>query len=93
MWFAWSLILEAAHLIMGPDDEHARRCLMLAGVATGCPADFAWNGHRRTRPEYQSTALTAALLQTSGRDWALAFDAAAQEVHALFRIREWGSDE
>jgi hypothetical protein len=93
MWFAWSLILEAAHVIMGPDGEHARRSLMLAGVATGCPADFARNGHRRTRPEYQPSASTTGLLQTRGRVWASDFAAAAQEVHALFRIREWGSEE
>ncbi len=51
MWFAWALHLEAAHLLAGQDNGHARRTLQLAGVATACPAaNFAWRGHRRTRP-------------------------------------------
>ena len=92
MWFAWSLIVEAACVVANLDNEHARRSLMLAGVASGCPADFAWHGHRRTRPEYHPDAATAAILRTRGLAWASDFTAAAQEVHALFRIREWGSE-
>jgi hypothetical protein len=92
MWFAWSLVLEAAELLAGADAGHARRALMLAGVASACPADFAWRGHRRTRPEYGANAQTAALLRARGLAWAGDVSAAAAEVHALFRIREWGSD-
>ena len=91
MWFAWALQIEAARVIAGEDESHARRSLLLAGVATGCPANFAWRGHRRTRAEYQPDTATASLLRTLGMKWASDFDAAAREVHALYRIREWGS--
>ncbi|HST53515.1 MAG TPA: hypothetical protein VLJ61_16000 [Pyrinomonadaceae bacterium] len=93
MWFAWALQLEAARAIVGDDEEHARRSLQLAGVAAGCPANFAWRGHRRTRVEYRADDETAALLRERGTKWAGDFDAASREIHALFRIREWGSDE
>jgi hypothetical protein len=93
MWFAWSLHTEAAHAIAGRDAQHARRALFLAGVAAGCPADFAVHGHRYTRPEYLSRDNLSAHLHERGMKWALDFDAAAQEVHALFRIREWRGEE
>jgi hypothetical protein len=94
MWFAWSLHTEAA-MHLAPDDaeEQARRALMLAGVASGCPANFAWRGHRRTRPEYAADEATAERLQSLGIRWADDPDAAREEVHALFRIREWGHDD
>lgn len=93
MWFAWSLQLEAAQLIAPERDSgHARRALQIAGVATGCPANFAWRGHRRTRSVYARNDLTAQRLHRQGMMWARDFDAAAAEVHALFRIREWGED-
>lgn len=93
MWFAWSLQLEAARIILGENDEdHARRALLLAGVAKGCPANFAWRGHRRTRAVYRPDDATVQLLRERGRAWAKNFDDAAEEVHALFRIREWGED-
>jgi hypothetical protein len=91
MWFAWALVLEAAALLSGTDAGHTRRSLMLSGVASGCPADFAWRGHRRTRLEYGANDATAALLHKRGVAWADDFAGAAREVHALFRIREWGS--
>lgn len=87
MWFAWALHLEAATLLRGAD---ARRTLLMAGVATGCAANFAWRGHRRTRDEYRADAATADLLRERGIAWARDFDAAAAEARALFRIREWG---
>jgi hypothetical protein len=90
MWFAWAVQLEAAHLISGSDDRQALRSLLLSGVAIGCPANFAWRGHRRTRSEYRRSEATARLLHERGMRWAADFDAAAEEVHALFRIREWG---
>jgi len=91
MWFAWPLQNEAAREIAGPhDSEHARRSLMLSGIAIGCPGNFAWRGHRRTRAEYRPDDRTAALLLSRGRQWASDFDAAAAEIHALYRIREWG---
>jgi hypothetical protein len=93
MWFAWALVLEAAELLSGTDAGHDRRSLMLSGVASGCPADFAWRGHRRTRPEYVADDTSAALLHARGLEWANDFAAAAREVHALFRIREWGSPD
>ena len=92
MWFAWALQLEAAHAIVGEDAGHSRRTLLLAGVASGCPADFAWHGHRRTRGEYNPDATTASLLRARGIQWASDFDAARQEVHALYRILEWGNE-
>ena len=52
MWFIWALQVEAANAIAGVDRGYARRTLLLAGVAVGCPVDFVWRGHRRTRPEY-----------------------------------------
>jgi hypothetical protein len=92
MWFAWALHLEAAHIIAGIDGDHQRRTLQLAGVATGCPANFAWRGHRRTRAEYASNEETARLLRQRGMRWATDFEAGSREVHALFRIREWGHE-
>lgn len=92
MWFAWALHLEAAHIIVGRDKDHARRALQLAGVAAGCAANFAWRGNRRTRSEYHPDEPTAALLRSRGMAWALDFDACAAEVHGLYRIREWGHE-
>jgi hypothetical protein len=92
MWFAWALHLEAAHTIAGKDIDHARRAVALAGVAIGCPADFAWRGHRRTRAAYVRRPETMELLRQRGIQWASDFDGAAAEVHALFAIREWGED-
>jgi hypothetical protein len=91
MWFAWALHLEAAHLLAGRDHGHARRSLQLAGIAAACPANFAWRGHRRTRPEYRPDQGTARLLRERGIRWASDFDAAAHEIHTLYRIREWGA--
>jgi hypothetical protein len=90
MWFCWSLHTEAAYLAGGPD---ARRRLMLAGVAMGCPVNFAWRGHRRTRAEYRADANTASLLRSRGLQWAGDFTAAQAEIHALYRIREWGTED
>ena len=92
MWFAWALHIEAARIIAGTDADHPRRALQLAGVATGCPANFAWRGHRRTRPEYGPNEQTAELLRRRGMRWATDFEAASAEVHTLFRIREWGHE-
>ena len=92
MWFAWALQIEAAHAIVGADDDHAWRSLFMAGVATGCPANFAWRGHRRTRSEYRADERTSDLLGERGTRWAGDFKSAADEVHALYRIREWGHD-
>ena len=92
MWFVWALQLEAAEVVADRSDAPTR-ALLLAGVATGCAANFAWRGHRRTRAEYRADASTAALLRERGQRWALDFDAAAAEVHELFRIREWGHGE
>jgi len=92
MWFAWAVHSEAAHAIAGRDADHARRALQMAGIATGCPANFAWRGHRRTRPEYHADERTALLLRERGMRWASDFDACAKEISALFRIREWGHE-
>jgi len=93
MWFAWALQLEAAHVILGEADPgHARRALLLAGVAIGCAANFAWRGHRCTRAEYRRDDRTLALLRARGAQWAVDFAAGAREVHALYRIREWRED-
>jgi hypothetical protein len=92
MWFAWALHIEASHTIVGVDAGHERRTLMLAGVALGCAANFAWRGHRRTRRTYAADARTASLLRRRGVLWAHDFAGAAAEVHALYRIREWGDE-
>ncbi|HEX3474974.1 MAG TPA: hypothetical protein VHT91_08025 [Kofleriaceae bacterium] len=91
MWFAWGMTLELAELVRG-DIGRDRRALQMAGVAAGCPANFAWRGHRRTRAEYVRGADTAALLHRRGLAWAGDLAAATREVHALYRIREWGED-
>jgi hypothetical protein len=92
VWFSCALHIEAVHAIFGVDDEHARRSLMLAGIAVGCSADYVWRGHRQSRSEYSRDFQTAYLLRNMGVDWASSFTAAAREVHALFRIREWGKE-
>lgn len=92
MWFAWALHTEAAEMV-GEPRQHARRALFLGGLAMGCSANFAWRGHRRTRDEYVPDAATAALLLKRGTQWAGNFPAAADETHALYRIREWGSPD
>jgi hypothetical protein len=102
MWFVWALQLEAAEAAAGAPSAAAGvrssasnagglRALLLSGVATGCSANFAWRGHRRTRPEYRADSATEALLLERGLHWATDFSAAAAEVHQLYRIREWGT--
>ena len=91
MWFAWAVHIEAAHLLAPHEGAH-RRALMMAGVATGCAANFTWRGHRRTRPEYRPDDATAAHLRALGLRLAGDIDAARAEVQALYRIREWGHD-
>jgi hypothetical protein len=92
-WFAWALQLEAAYAIAGMDKGHTRRALLLAGAATGCPAHFAWRGHRRTRGEYSPDEKTARVLRERGLRWASDFWGAAEEIRALYRIREWGEED
>ncbi|HET6584181.1 MAG TPA: hypothetical protein VFG69_12050, partial [Nannocystaceae bacterium] len=92
MWFAWALHTEAAFEIVGTDEDHERRCLILAGIAMGCPVNFVWRGHRRTRSEYRRDPGTVALLRGRALGWALDFDGARREIHALFRIREYGDE-
>jgi hypothetical protein len=94
MWFAWALHLEAAQLLApaGGGPAARRRALMLAAVATGCAANYAWRGHRRTRPGYRADDGTAQRLRALGLRWAGDFEAARTEVHGLYRIREWGHD-
>jgi hypothetical protein len=87
-WFAWALHIEACFALIEVDAQHPRRSLMLAGVATGCPVDFAWQGHRPTRAEYRRDATTVAVLHRKGMRWATDFEAARDEVHALFCIAE-----
>jgi hypothetical protein len=93
MWFAWALHTEAVEVLRGRAGDgagHARRALTLAGIAAGCPANFAWRGHRRTRAEYLPDEATAGRLRALGLAWALDYDAASAEVRALYRLREWG---
>ena len=92
MWFAWALHTEAAQALRGGEAGAARRALTLAGVASACAAQFAWRGHRRTRPEYRADPATARLLRERGLAWAGDFQAAADEAHALYRIREFGAE-
>jgi hypothetical protein len=93
MWFAWALHLQASQLLAAGDNTaDRRRALMMAAVATGCSANFAWRGHRRTRPEYAADESTAARLRSLGIQWATDFESARAEVHALYRLREWGHD-
>jgi hypothetical protein len=92
VWFSCALHIEAVHAVFGVDEDHARRSLMLAGLAVGCSADYVWRGHRQTRPEYSKDFQTAYLLRNMGMEWADDFAAGAKEIHALFRIREWGKE-
>ncbi len=92
MWFAWAFHTEAANALLQTDGAQSRRALQLAGVAMGCGANFAWRGHRRTRAEYRADGETEALLKRQAMQWANDITAASAEVHALFRLREWGSD-
>src|SRR5262249_29888031 len=91
-WFAWALQIEAAVALVGIDDQDPRRAVMLAGIASGCPVDFAWHGERPTRVEYRRDATTVALLHRRGLRWATDYEAARREIHALFRIHEHGHD-
>jgi hypothetical protein len=101
MWFVWALQLEAAEAAAAAAASAAAsaaaagtgalRALLLSGVATGCAANFAWRGHRRTRPEYRADPATEELLLERGLRWATDFKVAAAEVHQLYRIREWGA--
>jgi len=95
MWFAWALHTEAVEAIVGRARDpggHVRRALTLAGIASGCPVNFAWRGHRRTRAEYRADDATLDLLRKRGLAWANDFDGAAAEIRALYRIREWGEE-
>jgi len=92
MWFAWAMQIEAAIAVVGADCEHPRRVLTLAAVASGCGANFAWRGHRRTRREYQPGLETEVLLRERGLRWSTDLAAAAGEVQALYRIRETGEE-
>jgi hypothetical protein len=92
MWFAWAVQLDAARLVLKDETVRARHQLLMAGIAAGCSANFAWRKHRRTRSEYDSTPQTAATLRGRGLTWANDYVAAAREMRALFRIREWGED-
>lgn len=92
MWFAWALQLDAARAVSAGDDLGAinRHALMMAGIATGCAANYAWRAHRRTRASYDASPATYAVLRDRGLAWSTDFAAASAEVHALYRIREWG---
>jgi hypothetical protein len=92
MWFAWAFELEAAQALHRTPLSEPRHALLMAGVAVGCSANFTWRGHRRTREEYRADSTTHALLLERGNVWATDFQAAAREVHALYRIREWGHE-
>jgi hypothetical protein len=92
MWFAWALQLEAAQLVQ-PTTHAARHALLMAGVATGCAANFVTRADRRTRSAYVAAPDLAALVLDRGLGWADDFAGATDEVHALFRIRQWGEDE
>lgn len=89
MWFIWAIQLEAAQA-NAEGHVDSVRSLLLAGVATGCAADYTSRGHRRTRPEYRPDGPTEKLLLARGSGWAKSFEASAEEVHQLFQIREWG---
>lgn len=93
MWFVWAMQVQAAQVIVGVDREHARRCLSLAAIAMGCSLNFAWREHRRTRCAYRADSATTALLRERGANWAGDFNSAADEVHALYRIRETGVED
>jgi hypothetical protein len=93
MWFAWAMHTDAADVLRGGVTNasgRARRALTMAGVAAGCPANFVFRGHRRTRGVYRADGDTLAQLRRRGLGWAHDFDAASVEVSALYRIREWG---
>lgn len=90
MWFAWALQLEAPQL--GPSDDRrtSLRALLLAGVATGSSANFAWRRHRRTRRNTTLMRQPSASSSSGALGWAEKVTAATAEVHQLYQIREWG---
>jgi len=90
MWFAWALAAQAAAALDHEGQRAAFHSLTMAGIAVGCAANFAWRGHRRTRSQYRPDTTTAELLRRRGIRWASDIRLATAEVHALFRIREWG---
>ena len=93
MWFVWAMQLEIAELAHGESARPrggARRALLMAAIAAACPAQFVALGHRRTRPEYACDQATFDLLRSRAMVWSRSFSAATDEVHALYRIREWG---
>ena len=55
--------------------------------------NFAWRGHRRTRTEYKADDETLGRLRAKGLAWTHDYDGAAEEIRALYRIREWGEEE
>lgn len=89
MWFAWALHTQAS-MLLGDSEGQARRALMLAGVFAGCAANFAWRGHRRTRPEYTASNETRLLLREQAHQLLSRPEALIDEIGALYRIREWG---
>jgi hypothetical protein len=96
MWFCWAMHLEASQFLCDSDgndrlEDDARRALMMAGIAVGCPANFVTRNHRRTRPEYRNDDETSERLHQLGLLYAQEFISGAQEVRALYRIREVGS--
>jgi hypothetical protein len=92
MWFAWAFEIEAAHVAKCNGGEDPVHSLLMTGVVTGCAANFAWRGHRRTRAEYQPTMETRDLLRRRALRWRSDVQAAADEARALYRIREWGHE-
>ena len=91
MWFVWALQLELAHL-NAPEVDAPRRALVMAGVASGCPAHYVKRADRRTRTEYDSSERTTVILRDRATRWSQSMDAATHEVHALYRVREWGHE-
>lgn len=93
MWFAWAYVIECAQVIFGEGQGSERRKLQLAAIAMGCPVNFAWRGHRRTRIAYRPDQPTADLLMERANIWANSYDLARREVYALYCIREWGIED
>lgn len=71
----------------------ARQALLLPGIASSCPVNFAWPGHPRTRRNHSTDEKSHRALHALGVRWPSPSTCVPDEIHALFCIRESGHDD
>lgn len=88
MWFMWAGHLECAIMLRGEaDPRHPTRTAMLAAACLGCSMDFVFrDGRPPSRPEYQRNEPTAQSIRLRAGTFIGNSQAAAREMHELFRI-------